>query len=117
MDFPHMYDLPYILVKVTGDKYLWIGDNPVIRMNPWLEGLGIRNGLGTAWWERGLCVVVPIAKRMAIIWYDGLVYEAPTQETRKIEFKDEVTDWLNSRQIRNASTECYCPLGTGIQPE
>ena len=115
MDFPHMYDLSYILVKVTGDKDLWLGDNPVIRMNPWLERKGIGNGFGTAWWDRGLCVVVPITKRLAIIWYDGLVYEALTQDSKKIEFQDEITEWLNARQIRNASTECYCPRSTDIQ--
>ena len=110
-----MYDLSYILVKVTGDKDLWLGDNPVIRMNPWLERKGIGNGLGTAWWDRGLCVVVPITKRLTIIWYDGLVYEALTQDSKKIEFQDEITEWLNARQIRNASTECYCPRSTDIQ--
>ena len=115
-DFPHMYDLSYVLVKVTGGKDLWNGDNPVIRMNPWLEEKGIGNGFGTAWWDRGLCVVVPITKRLAILWYDGVVYEAPTQDGKKIEFQDVVAEWLNARQIRNSSGECYCPRGTEIQP-
>ena len=116
LDFPHMYDLSYMLVKVTGDKDLWIGDNPVIRMNPWLErkGKGIGKGHGTAWWDRGLCVVLPITKRLAVIWYDGIVYEAPAHDSKKIEFQNDVTDWLNARQIGNSSRECYCPRNTDV---
>ena len=104
-----MYDLSYMLVKVTGGENLWIGDNPVVRMSPWLERKGIGNGFGTAWWDRGLCVVVPITKRLAIIWYDGVVYEAPTQDGNKIEMQDVVAEWMNARQVRNSSVECYCP--------
>lgn len=116
MEFPHMYDLSYILIKVTGDKHLWIGDNPVIRVNPWLERKGIGNGHGTAWWDRGLCVVLPVTKRLAVVWYDGIVYKAPAQDSKKIEFQNDVTDWLNARQIGSSSSECYCSRNTDVQP-
>ena len=115
-DFPHMYDLSYMLLKIIAGKDLWIGDNPVIRMNPWLEGKGIDNGFGTAWWDRGLCVVVPITKRLAIIWYDGIVYESSTLNEKRIECQDVDADWLNARQIRNSSVECYSSNGTHVEP-
>lgn len=97
--FPIVMDLSIGLLETdfTNSSFL-IGQNPVIRLNPYLQGKKWKKSTqGLAW--KGLILVMPISPRFSLILYDKLRYRIMNKNPKWI---------INSADVDKLNCFQYC---------
>src|ERR1039457_2871701 len=101
---PLVMDLKPALLT-TNQRGLITSDNPVVAVNPYMQGVWDGSNTGSA--SAGLQVILPISPQAALFFYDDEIYELVVAAEPSVTLSKEDVETLNLLQMANAEHAVY----------